>query len=679
VTTRIGIDIGGTFTDAASVGADGVIRIGKQLTSVAEEHRGAVQAARDTGLDTSPDAVLAHGTTLVINALLERHVSRVALVTTKGFADTHELAVDSRPEPYCLNYRRDPVLVPRELRFEIDERLAANGEVLRRPSEQDIQSLVDVIRDAEPSAIAVAFINSYVDASNERLVGDALKAAFPNVPVTLSSDISQNPREYQRFTTAAANASVAPLMRAYLGKLNDAVRDAGFSGDLVVLDSNGGAQSLDVAMEFPIRTIESGPVAGALASLNLAVAHGIDHAVTFDMGGTTAKSCLIERGSFLSTDLYWIGGYSRGFPTQIPCIDIIEVGAGGGSIAWLEDGSRLRVGPRSAGSSPGPACYRRGGTEPTVTDANLFCGRLPAAEISGDLSLDREAAEEALQQLASRLGLEPLRLSLGILQIAVLSMAGAVRRQTLELGYDPRDFWLIASGGAGPMHACDVAREVGIRHVAVPLHPGHLSAIGMLSADLRFEGTRAINQLLSELPPQALLEAMDEIRTELMSALSGVGASDSDVEFHYSLLIRYVGQEHTLKISAPVEGISVPENFTEKFTEAFVAEYKRRFGHANPLAEAEVVHLELVGRRSLPRPKFQAGEYEAKIPHSTELAYFGLDETPVETSILDRRSLSPGDRIAGPTIVCEEGSTFVMPPGTEAVVLDDLTLLATVD
>ena len=679
MTTRIGIDIGGTFTDAASVGPDGVVRIGKQLTSAGEEHRGAVQAACDTGLDTNPDAVLAHGTTLVINALLERHVARVALVTTRGFADTHELAIDSRPEPYCLRYRRAPVLVPQDMRFEIDERLTANGASLRRPSNEDIQSLVDALSGVKPAAIAVAFVNSYVDPSNELLVGDALKAAFPDVPVTLSSDISQKPREYQRFTTAAANASVAPLMRAYLGKLNDSVRGAGFSGDLVVLDSNGGAQSLDVAMEFPIRSIESGPVAGALASLNLAVAHGIDHAVTFDMGGTTAKSCLIEHGRFFSTDLYWIGGYSRGFPTQIPCIDIIEVGAGGGSIAWLEDGARLRVGPRSAGASPGPACYGQGGTEPTVTDANLFCGRLPAAEISGDLSLDKNAAEQSLQRLASEIGLEPLRLSLGVLQIAVLSMAGAVRRQTLELGHDPRDFWLIASGGAGPMHACDVAREVGIRHVAVPLHPGHLSAIGMLSADLRFEGTRAVDRLLSELSPQFLLEAMDGIRGELMSALGGVGASESDVVFHYLLLIRYVGQEHTLKIRAPVDGIEVPPDFREKFSEAFVAEYKRRFGHANPLAETEVVHLELVGRRSLPRPQFLTGEYKPKIRKSTGLAYFGLDETAVETVVLDRRSLSPGDRLAGPSIVCEEGSTFVMPPGTEAVVLEDLTLLATVE
>lgn len=677
MTVRIGVDIGGTFTDVAAVGPDGVIHLGKRLTSAGAENEAAVAAAIDSGVPWASDTVLAHGTTLVINALLERRVARTALVCTSGFADIHELATDSRPEPYCLTYRRDPPLVPREMRFEIHERTAADGQILHQPSTEELDELVEKLQKAGPEVIAVAFLNSYVQPDNERRVRVRLEKSFPGVPICLSSDISQSPREYQRFTTAAANAAVSPLMRNYLGQLESGVRSAGFSGDLVVLDSNGGAQSIEVAMQFPLRTIESGPVAGALASRNLAISHGVENAVAFDMGGTTAKSSLVEGGRFLSTDLYWIGGYSRGFPTQVPCIDILEVGAGGGSIAWLDDGNRLRVGPRSAGSSPGPACYGLGGMEPTVTDANLFCGRLPQVHLSGELQLDHDAAERALTGLARKAGLDARRAALGTLHIAVLSMASTVRRQTLERGRDPRNFLLIASGGAGPMHACDVARDVGIHNVAIPMHPGHFSAIGMLSADLRFERTWSLSKVLDELTREILLESMERIRGGLVEALSGVGASESDIRFEYTLLLRYVGQEHTLKIPAPVEGLEVPDDFCEKFSSAFTAEYRLRFGHANTMSKVEVVQLELVGRRSLPQPRIIPSSTKGTALPETTLAWFGLDEPPVETPVVDRAGLSAGQMFNGPVIICEEGATSVIPPRSQARVLNDLTILVT--
>jgi N-methylhydantoinase A len=646
---------------------------------VGAENEAAVAAAIDSGVAWTTDTVLAHGTTLVINALLERRVARTALVVTAGFADVHELATDARPEPYCLTYRRDPPLVPRDMRFEISERTAADGEILRQPTEAELDTLITELRAARPEAIAIAFLNAYVQPENERHVRASLEGAFPDVPISLSSDISQAPREYQRFTTAAANAAVSPLMRNYLSQLEGGVRAAGFSGDLVVLDSNGGAQSVAVAMAFPLRTVESGPVSGALASRNLAVSHGVDNAVTFDMGGTTAKSCLIERGRFLSTDLYWIGGYTRGFPTQVPCIDILEVGAGGGSIAWLENGTRLRVGPRSAGSLPGPACYGRGGVEPTVTDANLYCGRLPQVHLSGSLELDRDAAARALGELARKAGLDARRVALGTLHLAVLSMARTVRRQTLERGRDPRDFWLIASGGAGPMHACDVAREVGIRHVAIPMHPGHFSAIGMLSADLRFERMWSINKPLEGVRPEVLIEGMERIRGDLVEALSGVGASEADVRFEYSLLLRYVGQEHTLKIPAPAPGLDVPADLAERFATAFADEYRARFGHANSMSKVELVQLELVGRRALPHPRIVPTSAPTHSLPGTTAAYFGLDETPVDTPVIDRGSLAAGERFDGPAIICEEGATSVIPPRSQAVVLEDLTILVTLD
>jgi N-methylhydantoinase A len=675
VTVRIGVDIGGTFTDVAAVGPDGAIHLGKRLTSVGAEDEAAVAAATDSGVPWTSDTVLAHGTTLVINALLQRRVSRTALVCTQGFADVHELATDSRPEPYCLTYRRDPPLVPRDMRFEIHERITASGEILHQPSTEDIDALVTELRKAAPEAIAVGFLNSYVQPDNERHVCSALERAFPGMPVSLSSDISQSPREYQRFTTAAANAAVTPLMRNYLGRLESGIRSAGFSGDLVVLDSNGGAQGLGVAMAFPLRTVESGPVSGALASRNLALSHGVENAVSFDMGGTTAKACLIEKGRFLSTDLYWIGGYRRGFPTQVPCIDILEVGAGGGSIAWLENGTRLRVGPRSAGSSPGPACYGLGGAEPTVTDANLFCGRMPQTHLSGSLRLDPEAAARALTNLAREARMDARRVALGTLHLAVLSMAGTVRRQTLERGRDPRDFWLIASGGAGPMHACDVAREVGVRYVAIPMHPGHFSAIGMLSADLRFERKSSIGKALDDLSVETVTDAMQRIRGDLAEALSGVGASEADIRFEYALLLRYVGQEHTVKIPAPAVGLDVPEDFRSRFAAAFTEEYKTRFGHADTMSRIEVVQIELMGRRALPQPRIvPSNTHGLSLPQSS-VAWFGLDDPPIQTPVLDRASLSAGQTFEGPVIVCEEGATSVIPPRSHARVLEDLTIL----
>ncbi|WP_425409889.1 hydantoinase/oxoprolinase family protein [Hyphococcus sp.] len=675
--SRVGIDIGGTFTDVAAAGSDGKIYIGKRLTSSGNEHLAAAQAAGESGVELSSVDLLAHGTTLVINALLERETARTALVTTKGFADIHELATDARPEPFCLDFGRNPPLVPREMRFEVDERIDAFGNVLQKPDTADIDELIETLRNAGVDSVAVAFMNSYKQPEHEIAIGTALRKAFPDIPITLSSDLSQRSREYQRFTTAAANAAVAPLMRNYLSRLDDGLRALKFDGDLVVLDSNGGAQSLDVAMEFPLRTVESGPVSGALASRNLAMAHGVANLVTFDMGGTTAKTCLIENGKFTSTDLYWVGEYARGFPVQVPCIDIIEVGAGGGSIAWLENDVRLRVGPRSAGSSPGPACYGLGGTEVTVTDANFYSGRMPQTHLSGALALDAEAAHNAIESLAARANLPPMRLALGVLKIAVLSMATAVRRQTLERGRDPREFWLVASGGAGPMHACEVAREVGIRTVAIPMHPGHYSAIGMLSADLRFEKTVAVNERLSALTPDQLHSMMTDMRASLADMLGGVGASAENIEYDYSLMLRYVGQEHSLKIGSGQNKLFVPEDFEEKFSRWFEEEYTVRFGHANSLSEIEVVQLEVVGRRALPHPDIVPAHASLKAERRHTKVYFDSSEQPLDTVVIDRRTLSRGDKIEGSAIIFEEGSTSVIPPGANAEVLDDMTILVT--
>ena len=658
---RIGVDVGGTFTDVAAVGEDGVLRIGKQLTSVGDESEAIVKAATESGVPlTGPGVILAHGTTLVINALLERRGARVALVTTKGFADVLELGYGSRPETFNAKYSREAPLVPRELRFQVGERVTGAGEVVERPAEADLERLASELEAAAPEAIAVAFLNSHIDPANETFVADYLARRFPAIPVTWSSAISQRSKEYERFATAAANAHVLPVVKNYLGSLTDSLRSSGFTGEFVVLDSNGGALDVDLAARFPVRVIESGPVAGVVAARELAVDLGVENVVTFDMGGTTAKSSVIENGEFPSTDVYWVGQYARGYPLQIPSVDIIEVGAGGGSIAWLDEGERLRLGPRSASSWPGPACYGRGGTEPTVTDANLFCGRLPNDHFPDGLRMDRDAAAEAIGRLAEAVGIPPVRLALGILRLADISMAATVRRQTLERGRDPRDFLLVASGGAGPMHACAVAAEVGIREVLIPIHPGHFSAFGMLQADLRFERTRRILQPLASLDRAAFDAAVDELSREVGELLTASGSPD-DVVFSYRVMLRYEGQFHSLSIALPhgKDG----HGDVEAAQALFEKEYARRYGDYDRQTDIELVDLQVQGARRLARPRIEPERGDAERTDGVISTYFGLDEEPVSTSVVQRSALRPGDEIEGPSVVCESGSTTVVPPG----------------
>ena len=510
----------------------------------------------------------------------------------------------------------------------------------------------------------MAFLNSYLQPANERYVRDYIKASLPEMAISISSDLSRQWREFERFTTAAANAYVAPVAERYCSRLIDDLHARGFTGEFIVLDSNGGALSVETARRYPIRTVESGPVAGVLASRALADRLSFDNVATFDMGGTTAKACLIERGRFASTELYWIGGYERGFPLQVHSVDVTEVGAGGGSIAWIDESGRLRVGPRSAGSRPGPASYGLGGTEPTVTDANVFCGRLDKDNFVGSLTLDVDAAESAIVQLGSRLGLASDRLALGILKLANLSMAAAVRRQTIERGRDPRDFVLVAYGGAGPMHACEVAAEVGITQVVVPLFPGHFSAIGMLGVNLRLDRQEIFRGLLSEINPQKLSDTIALTAGELEAELNSGGEfGDLRPSFAYSIALRYHGQDHTLLIPSRQPGLTVDENFAQVFRESFEEEYLRRYGHLDPQSEIEVVEFEVVVERHIGMPDVQDQQLVAG-PESQITSYFGLEGGAVTSDVVARASLGKGASFSGPMIIYEEGATTVVPPGT---------------
>ncbi|RYE41342.1 MAG: hydantoinase/oxoprolinase family protein [Hyphomicrobiales bacterium] len=673
---RIGVDIGGTFTDFAAVDQDGELHLSKHLTTHGDEQQAVVTALTEAPIDLSlPQWLLSHGSTLVINALLERNGARAALVTTRGFKDVLLLRRGGRPEGFNIRYRRDDALVPPELSFEVDERTSSSGDSLVVPTTAEMDALVDTLVASRVEAVAIAFMNAYVSPENERLVAEHLRRALPDLPVTSSHELSRQWREYERTSSATANAYVAPVVGKYLDDLNDGIRDAGFAGELLLLDSSGGALSLALAKQLPVRMVESGPVAGVIAAQSLAREMGISRAVTFDMGGTTAKTALIDDYRYASTDLYWINGHSRGIPIQVPTVDIIEIGSGGGSIASAADG-RLVVGPRSAGSQPGPAAYGLGGIEPTITDANVYCGRVVPDHFVGSLSLDVFAAEKALSVVAAQLDMSTTRLALGVLKLGTLSMSAAVRKQTLERGYDPREFSLIALGGAGPMHACEVAIENGIRQVLIPQHPGHLSAIGMLQTNLRIDRSIALGGALDGFDWTELGSLLATQATELAEQLRSDRTVTSVVEpeFSYALALRYAGQEHTLWLNGHGQaGYQLPTNPVEVFGGLFTEEYERRFGHSNPDGRIELVEVQLIAEQPLPQKHLKpegtvAGEAE------TIDSYFGLDETPVEAVVHARNSLPVGSIVNGPAIIYEEGATTVVPPRASVEVLPNKVL-----
>jgi N-methylhydantoinase A len=672
VTRRLGIDIGGTFTDLATVDGSGNVTVAKVLTTSGSEERGVLNAIDASGVEIASTDVLVHGTTLVINALLERKGARVALVTTKGFRDVHELGRTSRPQSFNWFYRRDPVLVPRHRRYELPERTLASGEVERTPTPDEVSELAAILRAEEIEAVAVAFLNSYVEPRNETQVAEQLRELLRGVFVTTSSELSRAWREHERFNTAAANAYIGRKVDEYLTTLEDELTADGFDGTFVVMDSNGGALHSRTSRRYPIRLIESGPVGGVLGAARVAEELGLQKVVTFDMGGTTAKSTFIEASRFPLSEMYWVGGYETGFPLQVPTIDVIEVGAGGGSIAWVDDGGRLRVGPRSAGSTPGPACYGRGGTDVTVTDANVYTGRLPAEYFLGTIEISEEPAARRMEALAESLDLPPMRLALGILQLADLAMANLVRQQTLDRGRDPREFALIAFGGAGPLHACSVAAEVGIPNVFIPPAPGVFSAVGMLSADAKFDRrevfTARLDTLEESLLATTLRRIADELRAVVLEQTDSAGAA---LEFRYALSLRYVGQEHTLAVFGPGGGLDLPPRPVEQFREEFVEEYATRFGHADPDAPIEVAELLVEATRRLPHPpgvSFAAGDPG---PRGTGQVHFGggVDPRPDATPIVSRAELAVDERLTGPALIYENGTMTVVPPGATVTVL----------
>jgi N-methylhydantoinase A len=671
--TRIGaIDIGGTFTDVVVLNPDGSLGLDKISTSLPDQSVAAVQGLRNAaGGRLLSVTTVRHGTTAVVNAILERKGANVALVTTRGFRDVMELGRGNRTRPYDLFYRHPTPLVPRHLRLELAERIDGRGQVLKAIDLAEVQRLGEALRKLGVQAVAISFLNSYINPAHEEEVKAILGRDLPGVFVTTGTELSREWREYERTYTAALNAYVGPMARRYLRGFASGLAQAGFTGEMLMMQSAGGVISMAESETVPLLLLESGPVAGIIAASELARAHGYNDLISFDMGGTTAKAAIVEGGEPQIQTRYYVGGYETGYPIQVSVVDVLEIGTGGGSIAWVDQEGGLQVGPRSAGSVPGPACYGTGGAELTVSDSDLLLGRLdPTTFLGGRMQLHPElSARVARESVVSRLGLSDIGLASGVVKLANLAMSNALRRVTVERGYDPRDFAMVAYGGGGPLHAVEVAREFGCAKVLIPPMPGHFSAWGMLRAPLRRDFSRTHVVQVGDDRHGEIRQDMQKLQDDSRAWREGLGRS---VVSLYTAEARYLGQEHTILVPLDEQDLRAA-TIGSRFTEI----YLRRYGHISVGEPIEIVNLRL----TLTTPG-EAGvmpdlpEHPGVVPVRRTARQVYFEESGwVEAAVYVREQLPVGSSVHGPCIIEEPASTTLLDRATRLTVLRDGTLL----
>ena len=670
---RLAVDIGGTFTDVVVFDEDKKsLALTKALSTPAELAKGVQEGITKTAIPLEAVSSLIHGSTVVVNAIIERTGAKTALVTTKGFRDVYEIGRINRPESFNPRFRKHRPLVPREDIFEVSERMLADGSVRTPLDEQEARAVARIIREEGFQAAAVLFLHSYRAPEHEVRMCEILREADPNLFVSASHELSREYREYERTSTVAANAYVGPKVSQYLGDLERRLRGSGFAGNLMIMQSNGGLSDVELARRQCIQMMESGPAAGVVGTMALCETLDLEAAIAFDMGGTTAKASVIRRGEPSLSPDYFIGGYNEGLAVRIPVLDIVEVGTGGGSIGWLDEGGGLHVGPRSAGAEPGPASYGRGGTEPTVTDANVILGRLsPERFLGGEMRLNRNAAESALRErLAHPLGVNLERAASGMLQVATSAMANVVRHVTLERGLDPRDFTLVAYGGGGPLHASSVAKELSIRTIIIPQAPGHFSAVGMLMADFRRDYVQTLFARMDDLEMAELEDEFKKLEAEGRKALEASGIPRERIVFERAADMRYVGQEHAVAVRVPAA--VGDETARAEIKKLFDDAHELRYSHSAPGESADIVSLRVsaIGRLGKPEfPRIPPGD-PAPPPaarRGTRSVIFEASGA-LEAAVFDRTKLLQGNMIPGPAIIEEAASTTVVEPGDTVTV-----------
>ncbi|MEL7563487.1 MAG: hydantoinase/oxoprolinase family protein [Dehalobacterium sp.] len=656
---RVSADIGGTFTDLVFYNIEtGEYKAGKTLTTP-KNLSNAVIKGIDGEIENYGDIdFFVHGTTSGLNAFLERRGVKVALITTNGFGDVYEIGRGNRPEMYNLAYRKPTPLIERIDSFQVEERILADGSVKIPLVKESLKSVVEKIRDKGYASVAVCLINAYVNPVHEILVGDMLKEMLPDISVSLSHQIAREWREYERTSTTVINAYIAPIVERYLAFLETRMKDKGFAKNVHIMQSGGGVITAEIAKETPIQTLLSGPVGGAVGNKSLSEGLGYKNLIGVDMGGTSYDvSMVIDGRPDVSTETRL-----EGFPILVPMVNIYTIGAGGGSIAWIEGGG-LRVGPVSAGSVPGPACYGNGGTEPTITDANVVLGRIdPEGFLGGGMVLDKEAAVKAVKKIADQLNLSVMETAEGICKIADAKMADAIRQLTVRKGIDPREFVLVAFGGAGPVHACLTAEELNIDTILVPEMPGTFSAWGMLQSDIRQDAVRTMKSNLDKISLDKINDIYDEMAAEVSVLLIKQEISKDQAEYIKTVDMRYLGQEYTVRVSF-AEGRVTKESL-EMLKKSFHELHKQIYGHNNPLGEVEIVNIRLAGIGRLDKKvqeKTQELVHTVPVPRKRGKAVFYGTEH--DTAFYNRKELKPGQEFFGPAIVEELTATTVVPPG----------------
>jgi N-methylhydantoinase A len=642
--TRLGIDVGGTFTDLVAL-SEGTLITAKVPSTPQDQSEGVMNAISTSDVEPSAVLALAHGMTVATNALLERRGARTALITTEGFRDVLEIARQNRPALYDLTHDRPPPLIPRELRFMVTERMGPKGEI--SPLDEDsLKKVIAAVEEAEVKAVAVCLLFAFMYPEHERRVGETLREALPNLHVSLSSEVLPEFREYERFSTTAADAYLAPRLAAYFSNLAAKAEEAGVPGPLI-MQSSGGVVPVEDAISDAAGCVLSGPAGGVVGAAYVGEKGGYHDLLTFDMGGTSTDVAPIIEGEAQTTTETVVAGV----PIKLPMVDVHTVSAGGGSIAWADPGGALRVGPHSAGAEPGPAAYDQGGEEPTVTDANLFLGYLAdGVELGGEVVLRRDLAQKALSSLGDKLGLDAEETALGILRVANAEMVRALRVISVERGLDPRDFALLAFGGAGGMHACSLAEELDIETVLVPRAGGVLSALGLAISDLRRDYVSPFLGSLAEVEEGEFERRFTELENTASEDLDGP-------EHTRRADLRYRGQSFEITVDAGSFG---------GLEESFHAAHQQRYGYRMEDEAVELVNVRLISTVPVEKPELSEPEPEGDAQAGRREANF--DGEWLEVSVLDRESVGAGSEVAGPEIVEFKESTCVVRPGWRGTV-----------
>lgn len=673
--TRVGVDTGGTFTDYVEIGP-GSFRVSKVLSTPPDPSEAVLTAVEEAGVDLADVALFAHGTTVTTNAAIQRRGVPTGLLTTKGFRDVLQIRRTTRGELYNFQWEPPLELVPREWRLEVPERTDGQGNILQPPDLEVALAAIAFLVGAGIESLAICFINAYLNRENERAVQRVIAERYPDLPVYLSSEVLAEWREFERTSTTVVSAYIGPILAQYLNRLETELEKRGYRNDLLVMMANGGLSTTKATTDRPAYSIGSGPAAGVMAQLAIAAATdaslggidaggklGIPNVIGMDIGGTSTDISLIGDGiPALKSELE----IEFGTTVSYPVIDIGSIGAGGGTIAWVDRGGFLHVGPQSAGSDPGPACLGRGGADPTVTDASVVLRRQnPKYLAGGTVTLYADAATDVIRELGERLNLGPTAMAKGVLQVTVANIVSAIRQRTIERGLDPREFSLMAYGGAGPLLATDVARELEVPAVLIPRHPGVTSALGLLLTDVRHDEVGTYLKVNTDVSAGEVAAAYDRLVRSVSEKLRREGFADDAIVVLYSADLRYVGQTHELTVRLPG---AYAEEVHSRLASIFQQAHTKEFGHAGDLTDPiEIVNLRVAGVGRLPRPQLpEVEEGPRPVPGEVREVYF--DREWINTPIFEREALGRGALIEGPTVVEQLDSTTVLPPGWVGVV-----------